>query len=125
MKTALMLPFILINGAAQLSQPDISQEYTVSGLTERVHNAIFQGCSSPVLDTRLPSQILFDTHVGEVGRAQADAMRGDAEVHLFIARCGEEFVLFNGQRGSDSPFEDVLYLRFAEGSYELVDQAWR
>ncbi|MEO0748710.1 MAG: hypothetical protein AAFZ10_10085 [Pseudomonadota bacterium] len=81
---------------------------------------IFEGCSPAVLDPRLSSRILFDDRLAlleaEYGRSEATS-----KDQIFISRCGDEFVLFSRVSASA---QDALYLRFQDGTYELVDQHW-
>ncbi|MEM6587656.1 MAG: hypothetical protein AAF641_04350 [Pseudomonadota bacterium] len=142
MQTSLLLPLILLstNGPAVPTSHNttladaIPRHYAAlneTGQTLSIKDApargdqiaeIFDGCRPPVLDPREASKILYQRKVDGLH----DALRADlpraSEEPLFISRCGSEFVLFH-RRAADQP-GDILYLRFKEGSFELLEEAW-
>lgn len=142
MQTSLLLPLILMatNGPTAPASQNVtgptpaSHHYTAqnaAGLTfttprtasgDTHVNAIFEGCRPPVLDTRLSSKILFDRQVEPLHDSLRANLPDTEETPLFISRCGIEFVLFH-RRDTEQP-GDILYLRFEEGSFELLDEAW-
>ena len=81
---------------------------------------IFEGCSPAVLDPRLSSRILFDDRLALL-EAEYGGSAATSKDQIFISRCGDEFVLFSRVSASA---QDALYLRFQDGTYELVDQHW-
>lgn len=81
---------------------------------------IFEGCSPAVLDPRLSSRILFDDRLALL-EAEYGGSEATSKDQIFISRCGDEFVLFSRVSAAA---QDALYLRFQDGTYELVDQHW-
>ena len=81
---------------------------------------IFEGCSPAVLDPRLSSRILFDDRLALL-EAEYGGSAATSKDQIFISRCGDEFVLFSRVSAAA---QDALYLRFQDGTYELVDQHW-
>ncbi len=142
MQTSLLLPLILMatngpTGPARLTETGPSpssyrdtvqnadgQTFSASdpAASDTPVNAIFEGCRSPVLDTRLSSKILFERQVEPLHETLRSHLPDTERSPLFISRCGSEFVLFH-RRDADQP-GDILYLRFEEGSFELLDEAW-
>lgn len=142
MQTSLLLPLILIatNGPTVPAEHSISmksyagQHYVAQNVASQAftaHNparhdghvtAIFNGCRPPVLDTREASKILFQKRVDDLDAALRSDLPDTGDDPLFISRCGSEFVLFHRPEPDHSG--DILYLRFEEGSFELLQEAW-
>lgn len=142
MQTSLLLPLILIvtNGpglpeqtAATAHVPVVNHVMAENAANQRVSvsvaaarkdplRAIFEGCRPPVLDPRQSSKILFRNRVASLDASQRIDLPDAEETPLFISRCGSEFVLF--PRRPEGESGDLLYLRFEEGSFELLDEVW-
>ncbi|MEM7597991.1 MAG: hypothetical protein AAF382_09875 [Pseudomonadota bacterium] len=105
MQISILLPLILISGTGS----DAQIKSTAKMQQHAVVQDMFDGCRSPVLDTTEASRILYDAQLGETEVAP--------DAPLFIARCGSEFVLFTRP---DSEV-DVLYARFQDGTYDLIE----
>mgnify|MGYP001804743967 FL=1 len=107
MQISLLLPLILISGTGSDAQITAASKAPATAVIQDM----FDGCRSPVLDTTEASRILYD------------AQRGDTDATptapLFIARCGAEFVLFT--RPSSDADAPVLYARFQDGTYDLIE----
>ena len=88
-----------------------------------VPEGIFEGCRPAVLDPRLSSRILFDNRLA-VLEDEYGVSEATSKDQIFIARCGDEFVLFSRISAGQGQAQDALYLRFQEGSFQLVDQHW-
>ncbi|MEL7280934.1 MAG: hypothetical protein AAFY35_16750 [Pseudomonadota bacterium] len=113
MQTSILLPLILISGTgSDTRSADRSVTTENAALQE-----MLAGCRSPVLDTTEASRILYDAQLGntQLGGASPDAPKPP----LFIARCGDEFVLFTRRAvGSE---DQVLYARFQDRTYDLIE----
>ncbi|MEM7733551.1 MAG: hypothetical protein AAF280_12335 [Pseudomonadota bacterium] len=91
--------------------------------TRKTHvTEIFDGCRPPVLDMREASKILYQKRLNGLHDALRTNLPNTVDTPLFISRCGSEFVLFH-RRAADQP-GDILYLRFKEGSFQLLDEVW-
>lgn len=138
MQTSLLLPLILIAGTGStptISDPVISGINTVQSAAHDVAvTQIFEGCRSPVLDTREPSKILFQKRLDAFDEVLRDDFAGVDEAPLFVAQCGEEFVLFTrptDMRGAerlaapDGPAAPLgLYVRYERATYSVVQEHW-
>lgn len=142
MQISLLLPLILIatNGPTVPAEHSISvkpypgQHYVAQNVAGQAFSvriparrdthvtAIFDGCRPPVLDTREASKILFEKRVDGLDATLRSDLPDTGDNPLFISRCGSEFVLFH--RAAPDHSGDILYLRFEEGSFELLDEAW-
>ncbi|MEL7255117.1 MAG: hypothetical protein AAFZ04_14740 [Pseudomonadota bacterium] len=143
MQTSLLLPLILIatNGPGVPSDHRTdgthhafqSQGHSYLATRQMVSHAqpentkahvaeIFDGCRAPVLDPREASKILFQNRVDDLHEVLKSDLPDTGNTPLFIARCGSEFVLFH-RRPAEDP-GDTLYLRFEEGSFALLGEAW-
>ena len=88
-----------------------------------VPQGIFEGCRPAVLDPRRSSRILFDNRLA-VLEGEYGASDTTSKDKIFIARCGDEFVLFSRVSAGPGEAQDALYLRFQDGTFQLVDQHW-
>ena len=108
MQTSILLPLILISGTgSETRSADRSVTTENAALQE-----MLEGCRSPVLDTTEASRILY---AAQLGVASPDAPKAP----LFIARCGDEFVLFT--RLAAGSEDQVLYARFQDRTYDLIE----
>ncbi len=119
MKTTLLLPLILITGFGSYSQDN---DFSPVAEADPI-DVFMEGCRKPVLDTREASAILFQTRLDEIERDYGTDTTG-FDTPLFIARCGAEFVLFNGGAAADPETARTLYLRYQDKTYELVGELW-
>ncbi|MEM1372369.1 MAG: hypothetical protein AAGG72_09120 [Pseudomonadota bacterium] len=123
MKTTILLPLILIPSFLSLSSSaEVSATRTAPESVD-----IMRGCRKPVLDTREASRILFHTRLDQLDETYGQDLRDKRSDPLFIAWCGADFVLFNGVRPAEennTAFGDVLYLRFQDRSYALLEERW-
>lgn len=117
MQTSIFLPLILIAGTGA----DTAQTATAQVQNNASLQDVFNGCRAPVLDPTEASRILYDAQM-ETGNASDKTE--PTQNPLFIARCGDEFVLFERNKVSAEDTQEVLYLRFQDGTYELVDKRW-
>lgn len=124
MQTSLLLPLILI----ATTHPDAN-----SGAASAEQGAVavadfLDGCRHPVLDTRESSRILFQTRLDALDEVFRTGLPDRVNEPLFIARCGQDFVLFNRRMARDEQSGDqsgdVLYLRFEEGTFALLQEHW-
>jgi len=91
--------------------------------TDEVPQEIFKDCRPPVLDTRLSSRILFDRQLVALEN-KFGVTEETSQDQIFISRCGDQFVLFSRVAEGSADAQDALYLRFQEGTFQLVDQHW-
>lgn len=117
MQTSIFLPLILIAGTG--SDTAVVQE-AAQDVTSV--SAVLDGCRSPVLDTRESSKILYQNRLDALDDALRVGLPDVGDQPIFIARCGTEFVLFT--RPAQTAEGDMLFLRFEEGSFELVGEVW-